>query len=919
MRRWFLSYHSGDLALAERLSAAIEIADAGASVFLAKKSLRAGTYWQPALSQEIAEADAFVLLIGEHGLGPWQSTEYYEAHDKRVKSPDFLVVLMLLEGQAAPGLPFLRQLHWIVAADPASQKDVAQLIDAAAGTGTGAGRLWRYTAPYRGLTAMTEADGGFFFGRDNKIIEVVTALASAPDRIPVLFGNSGVGKSSLAQAGVLACLRRQNWPENMTNADAWPRVFHNSRSWCFLTMRPGEEPLRELVEPFLRTWQLDSTGTLWAQRQAEWVSTLSDGKLTLRDLLDATHRRFDEFNQPRPPCFFLYIDQGEELYVRAQDRQRRRFSDVLAENISDPRLRVLISLRSDFLGALQNDEPLYAVHCQINVPPLRETELREVVSRPPELLGARFETDGLAAYIAHGTAEESAKDAGALPLLSYLLDDMWKQMVRRDDGMLRLPAPAFDLGGVLVERADAFVSAHPNSEDRLRRIFTKLATVRQDEEPTRRRVSRSEFSEEEWRLVSELATDPNRLLVTATSEAGETYAEVAHEAVFRRWQKLRDWIAAEREFLAWRTGLEAARRVWQKTPDKSKYDAVLMGLALDQARAQLRKRADDIPQVDREFIAQSIQAAHRHKLRTQAAFGGLAAVIVLGFAAYWNDQTLKGLYYWFTLVRGSVLTAHAERMLKPGESFWECVKTGANYSEYCPEMVVVPSGKFIMGSPPPEWGRSEAEGPQHKVTIARTFAVSKFEVTFDQWDACVQYGGCLRVPSPFGGGKQPAINVSFYDAQEYVKWLSALTGQQYRLLSEAEWEYSARGGTTGPYSFEFGAVLESALGEYAWYGKNSDSQTHPVGEKKPNAFGLYDMHGNVWEWVEDCYHDSYQEAPSDGSPWTGGGCHYINRVIRGGAWNSDYQWGLRSAERHAGEPDHRSNNLGFRVGRTPTP
>src|SRR5262249_15610747 len=150
-------------------------------------------------------------------------------------------------------------------------------------------------------------------------------------------------------------------------------------------------------------------------------------------------------------------------------------------------------------------------------------------------------------------AEESAKDAGALPLLSYLLDDMWKQMVQRDDGVLRLPAPAFDLGGVLVGRADAFISALPNSEDKLRGIFTKLATVREDEEPTRRRASRSEFSEEEWRLVSELANDPNRLLVTATPEGGETYAEVAHEAIFRRWGKLRDWIAAEREFLAWRT------------------------------------------------------------------------------------------------------------------------------------------------------------------------------------------------------------------------------------------------------------------------------------------------------------------------------------------------------------------------------
>ena len=168
--------------------------------------------------------------------------------------------------------------------------------------------------------------------------------------------------------------------------------------------------------------------------------------------------------------------------------------------------------------------------------------------------------------ITRRTAEDSVKDVGALPLLSYTLDDMWTQMVKRGDGVLRLPAQSFELGGVLVDRADAFLAAHPKSQDELRRIFTlKLATVREGEEPTRRRALRSEFTDEEWRLVSELADHPNRLLVTATPEGGETYAEVAHEAIFRRWDKLRDWIAAEREFLAWRTGLEAARRAWQAT------------------------------------------------------------------------------------------------------------------------------------------------------------------------------------------------------------------------------------------------------------------------------------------------------------------------------------------------------------------
>ena len=298
---------------------------------------------------------------------------------------------------------------------------------------------------------------------------------------------------------------------------------------------------------------------------------MRDGKATLPDLIEATERRRKELDQPKPPGFFLYVDQGEELYVRAEERQRRRFSELLAQALPDPRLRAMMSLRSDFLGDLQNDEPLFKARQQIDVPPLREAELREIVSRPAQLLAARFETDRLVDIITRRTAEDSVKDVGALPLLSYTLDDMWTQMVVREDGTLRLPAQSFELGGVLVDRANAFLANHPNAEDALRRVLTlRLATVREDGEPTRRRAARAEFSDEEWRLVSELADYPNRLLVTVATEAGETYAEVAHEAIFRRWDKLREWIAAEREFLAWRSGLEAARRAWQATPDDSK-------------------------------------------------------------------------------------------------------------------------------------------------------------------------------------------------------------------------------------------------------------------------------------------------------------------------------------------------------------
>ena len=170
------------------------------------------------------------------------------------------------------------------------------------------------------------------------------------------------------------------------------------------------------------------------------------------------------------------------------------------------------------------------------------------------MLGARFESEKLIGIIAQRAAEDSVKDVGALPLLSYTLDDMWSEMQKAGDGVLRLPAQSFELGGVLVDRANRFLKERPGAEGALRRVLTlKLATVREEGEPTRRREFRSEFLDDEWRLVSELSGYPYRLLVTVTTEAGETYAEVAHEAIFKRWDKLKGWVAAQRGFLTWRT------------------------------------------------------------------------------------------------------------------------------------------------------------------------------------------------------------------------------------------------------------------------------------------------------------------------------------------------------------------------------
>jgi formylglycine-generating enzyme required for sulfatase activity len=932
MRRWFLSYNSQDLGLVETLERALRRKDPGAKVFFAPKRLRVGGFWLPELAGEIAEATAFVLLVGEKGIGPWQAIEYYEALDRRVKQHDFPVVLLLLDGQPAPGLPFLRQLHWVITADPTSEKSLAQVMDAAAGGGATPGELWRHTAPYRGLYAMTESDADYFLGRGSEIAEVIGALAATPDKLPILVGNSGVGKSSLAQAGVLAALMRQAWPETAEALGEWPHAFNESRRWCFLRLWPGTEPVRALVEAFLWTWQFDAVDPLRAELLNSWVSKLVDDKVTLRDLLDATEARYrDVLHQPQPPAFLLYIDQGEELYVRAEERKRRRFSELVARGFCDSRLRAMMSMRADFFGDLMKDEALYTVHRLVKVPPLREAQLGEVVNRPAELLSARFEPEELAASIVHRTAEESTRDAGALPLLSYLLDDMWTAMVRRGDGTLRMPMQAIELGGVLVGRANAFLAAHPKSEDDLRRIFTlKLATVREGEEPTRRRALRSEFSNEEWRLVSELADHPNRLLITASIETDEnaiasepkteagfgsmtdqTYAEVAHEAIFRRWDKLRQWIAAEREFLAWRSGLEAARRSWNSTPGSSKNDALLMGVALARAQTWVSKRAEDLSNADKEFIELSIARDRKARGRTrqiQSVIAVLIIGIVAGVAyAGWSTRSYLKMHVNILadMIWPKVLTPTSEGALKAKDVFKEC--------SHCPEMIVIPGGEFTMGSPASEPGRFGNEKPQHKVTI-KAFAVSKFELTFEHWEVCYFLRGCARHPwdQDWGGGSSPVISVSWDDAQQYVAWLSKLTAKAYRLLSEAEWEYAARAGSNSAYAWgdNVGSGNANCSGCGSQWGGR---RTAPVGSFAANAFGLFDMSGNVWEWVQDCYQDSYDQAPIDGSVRTSKNC--TNRVIRGGSWN-DQPPLLRSANRSGVAASYQDNAVGFRVART---
>jgi len=231
----------------------------------------------------------------------------------------------------------------------------------------------------------------------------------------------------------------------------------------------------------------------------------------------------------------------------------------------------------------------------------------------------------------------------------------------------------------------------------------------------------------------------------------------------------------------------------------------------------------------------------------------------------------------------------------------------------CPEMVVIPVGSFLMGSPPdsekepfsnvkPVKIGEDNEKPQHRVNI-QSFLIGKFEITQGQWYALMGNN-----PSSNKGRTLPVENVSWDDAQLFVQKLSQKTGKKYRLPSEAEWEYSARGGSTTTYPW---GNSDSELHVYAWF-KAIANATNPVGLKTPNQFGLHDMLGNVWEWTQDCWNANYNDSPTDGSAWVKGNCSL--RVLRGGSWIYA-PLDLRSASRNRSAIAGRLSSNGFRVAR----
>ncbi len=665
-----------------------------------------------------------------------------------------------------------------------------------------------------------------------------------------------------------------------------------------------------------------------AERDAEGKLTAA-GFAALETGLEAEGIALRQAADRPNASILISVDQAEEM-ARADTKSGEALTDYLRVALAATRSpwQLAFTIRTDSFPELQNHrrfQDLEARGYDLRAIPVFRFD--SLVEKPAKRYGVEVD------HVLIDALMEDAPKEDALPLLAFVLQRLWRQYAA--SGMLT--KDNYDkvggLKGLVEEAAErALRGLEPEQDVPLpaalasgrpvelgASTFVPALVQINDQGAMIRHVAKwTSFSEEQQELLNRF--DRWRLVIRKGEADGGT-VEVAHEALFRAWTRLKSWLEPERARLEALRSLQVDAATW----DRNGRDAAFLnhrGKRLGEATAfiatdRYRKR---LGKLEFDYVAACQEAerlARTRARRMQMLIGALALSVVAGVVGWRTESYLRERVNWFMTMRPYmlahvqpyVLTPEAERALKPGNTFKECAKD-------CPEMVVIPAGEFMMGSPTMEKGRDDDESPQHKVIIAAPFVVSKFTVTFEQWDACVAVGGCNTVSdSGYGRGKQPVINVSWHDAQQYVAWFSRMTGRAYRLLTEAEWEYAARAGSTTAYPWGDGIGEGNANCSDCgrpWNGKSPA----PVGSFMPNTFGLYDMHGNVWQWCEDSWHPDYHGAPPDGSVWQGG--DPSDRVLRGGSWLNDSQQ-LRSAYRVRFRPDNRGRDTGFRVARTLLP
>jgi formylglycine-generating enzyme required for sulfatase activity len=359
----------------------------------------------------------------------------------------------------------------------------------------------------------------------------------------------------------------------------------------------------------------------------------------------------------------------------------------------------------------------------------------------------------------------------------------------------------------------------------------------------------------------------------------------------------------------------------QAVPDAANLNAMpIEPLALDMRREGRARVCARLAAGLLDVRFDDLWQRERRRRRATLIWSALLAVILLsvGAALVFQDE-LRPAFVQYTRYWGRAKSAEAVAAMPDLAAFQDCTP----HSNDCPVMVIVPGGRFQMGASDSGLRVRDTELPLHEAAVGR-FAVSRYEITFAQWQACVDAGGCRSNPTPsdfgWGRGNRPVVNITWENAREYVQWLSRMTGQSYRLLSEAQWEYAARAPrwpadhTKFPWGDQPPPLCDPRVPSGVRFA-DCGQGTSPVGSFQPNRFGLYDVVGNVWEWVEDC--SSANLRPTTGAAIeVAGECQL--RIFRGGGWdNRDYV--LPLSTRQPEDPSNEDNDLGLRVARILTP
>jgi formylglycine-generating enzyme required for sulfatase activity len=505
-----------------------------------------------------------------------------------------------------------------------------------------------------------------------------------------------------------------------------------------------------------------------------------------------------------------------------------------------------------------------------------------MITRPAELAGLRFEK-GLSGRI----LDDTGMEPGALALMAFALYELWQKSKGAEGILTHAAYRSFNgVYGAIGKRAeDTFRELARKkivSEADLALVFRELVEVDERRKPTRRREQQSQVGGGAAAETVVNALIDARLLVTSKGEDQRPMVEVAHEAIFTNWPRLSRWIDDHAD------ELRACRSLARAAQDWKEDGAPSFSHLPDRATLKQYRRVRPACSLgeNTEVVGRFLGAARRR----QWLWGGFLAMFVL-------VVSIGSVDIWLRERNWNVLR------------IWALAQVGLYDG---PPMVEIPGGTFQMGSPDSDSDADTIEFPQHRVTI-KSFLMGKFEVTSDEYEAFVLDTDDVELPHDenWGRGSRPVIYVSWNDSKAYIGWLSKVTGKKYRLPTDAEWEHAARAGTETAFSF---GDDSNKLGEYAWYRDNSEGQTHPVGKKKPNAWDLFDMHGNVWEWVEDDWHDNYNGAPHDGRAWVDDP-RGAARVVRGGGWDNDARY-CRSAFRYDRVPGNFKNRVGFRLSRS---